>query len=509
VPLDTEMTILNRTLTSITDALPLLLPEWILMAGFIFILIADLMLKGQSEDKRKRLLLSYQLITLLAAFTATYMLYRDAPFIGPFFNGFLWLIPVGLWLKMLLIGVTFLITVLFGFHKGDEVSDYGKGEYHLFTLALLLGASFLSMAANLLSILLALEIMSLSAYALTAFRASEQAAKEALRYFLLGAVATAVMIYGMSFLYGFTGTLQWTSAEFWQGLSMVSPVAVWLFFSFFLVGFLFKIAAIPFHFWVTGVYRTAPWSSVALFALVPKLAAMGFLFQLSGSWDQMAEFLIPLIAIITLLSLLVGNFAALREGDARVLMAWSSVAQAGFLLAFLLLPQEMGGPILYFYLAVYALAALIAFWVIDYIGRKKKSFQLEDWSSGTPVHGLILVLGLVAFISLIGIPPVAGFTAKLFLFSSLAELYGSTNNPWILAVLLFAVMNTAISAFYYLRIPYQTLMLTKREEGQPKALAPRFFTWVVPGMLVLVLVLVFLRPGLLTLAANSFTFGAY
>jgi NADH-quinone oxidoreductase subunit N len=424
---------------------------------------------------------------------------------GTLFNGYLMLSPALVGLKALMVMVVLLAVLLFAYGK-EEGKDFSKGEFHFFILSMLLGASFLSMSASFLTLILAMELLSLSAYALTGFRSSAAASGQALRYFLLGAVATAIMLYGVSFLYGFTGTLQWSSSEFWEGLRFIPDTAVGLFFGLFLVGFLFKLAAAPFHFWVTGVYKAAPWPAVVLFALLPKIASLALLQQFSAYWQPLQGFLIPLLSGLILLSLLVGNFAALREKDARVLMAWASVGQAGFLLSFLLLDPLGGITGLYFYLAVYAIGVLGAFWLIERVKAIKGSFTLESWSHGPPLPALYGVLSVVFMVSLIGIPPLAGFTAKFFLFAGLAEAYTASSEPWLLAVLLFGVLSTAVSAFYYLKIPFYLLVATKEKPEETTYTTPRFWSFLLPALLGLLLLMVFLKPSLLTLALNSLTF---
>lgn len=492
-------------LEGITLSLDKLLAEGILLAGLVFIFVADLVLKGASKARRKRLLVSYLIGTLLASLAALWILGTQQDFSGTLFNGYLFINPAIVGLKGLLMGVVLLTVLLFTGVEG-EFMDFSKGEFHFFILSMLLGASFLSMAANFLSLILAMELLSLAAYALTGFRSSRAASGHTLRYFLLGAVATAVMVYGISFLYGFTGTLEWRSFEFWEALGTIPDAAVGLFFGLFLVGFLFKMAAAPFHFWVTGVYQSAPWPAVVLFALLPKLASMGVLQLFSIYWQPLQSFLLPFWSGIILLSLVVGNFAALREKDARVLMAWASVGQAGFLLSFLLLDLQAGITGLYFYMAVYALGVLGAFWVIDRVGSLKGTFDMKEWGSGPPVPTLYGLLAIVFMVSLIGIPPMAGFTAKFFLFAGLAEAYATSADSKLLAVLMVGVLTTAVSAFYYLRIPYYLLVANTKKSDEATSSTPRFWSWWVPALLVLVLLLLFIKPSLLTMALNSLTF---
>lgn len=492
-------------LEGITVSLDKLLAEGILLAGLVFIFIADLVLKGASKARRKRLLLSYLLVTLLASWAALWILGMQQGYSGTLFNGYLFINPAIVWLKGIMVGVVFFTALLFS-HTDTDFMDFSKGEFHFFVLTLLLGASFLSMSANFLTLILAMELLSLSAYALTGFRSSKAASGHTLRYFLLGAVATAVMVYGISFLYGFSGTLAWRSPEFWQALRSIPDTALSLFFGLFLVGFLFKLAAPPFHFWVTGVYKSAPWSAVVLFALLPKLASLGLLQLFSTYWQPLQGFLTPFLSGIILLSLVVGNFAALREKDARVLMAWASVGQAGFLLSFLLLDLSAGITGLYFYMLIYALGVLGAFWLIDRVGTIKGSFDMKTWGAGPPIPAIYGVFSVIFMVSLIGIPPLAGFTAKFFLFAGLADAYTTSTDSRLLAVLLVGVLTTAVSAFYYLRIPYHLLVISKDRPDENSLATPRFWSWLVPAFLALVLLILFIKPSLLTMALNNLTF---
>jgi NADH-quinone oxidoreductase subunit N len=493
---------LNDKLNTLLEGAEWLLPELVLIIGLFFILVADLAKKGDSPTK-ERLLSLYHLITLLAGSAALVIQlggFNDFSS-NTLFDGVFILNSSGLFFKLLIYASAIVCLLM----KAGDASIRGS-EYHLFSLSMVVGASFLVMSGNFIVLLLAIEIMSLASYALTAYSSGGFIASQALRYFLTGAIATAIMIYGISFLYGFTGEMTWHNAFFWDGLKVIPQQAVWAFFGFFLIGLIFKFGAVPFHLWVPGVYKSAPLSAVALFSTVPKLAVFAVLWHLSHFWSSLSPFNFMAAVLVAGFSILVGNFTALREGDARAMLGWSAIAQAGFIFSFLVLTPSSNALGFHYYLAVYAIAVIGAFWCLKLFGDRSGSFNMKDWRGMGSQWGMYGIWLLVFLVSLIGIPPVAGFTAKLLLFSSLADQYFVTNDPVILSLLFFGLLNTAVSAFYYLRIPYYLYFSEKGMSLESKQPPPRRIYHMVPAILALLLLLSFFKPDLLNLAGNPFNF---
>ena len=502
-----QIDILNQKLLNILDGFGVIIPEFILVIGIAFILIADLIIqKRKSESQRARLLTTYHLLALFGAFLATFLQLRDfADTQNQTFNGFLLVTGEGIFIRSLFY-ITGIIALLMFQRRSSETTQLLAGsELHIFSLGILIGAGILVMFSNLLSIFLAIELMSISAYALTGILKKGDSARGALRYFIFGSVATAIMLYGMSFLYGFSGTLNWQNTSFWIGLGAVPFYSAAIVVIMFFGGLFFKISAVPFHIWVPVVYRHAAWPSVALFSIVPKLAALFAIWLISSRWILINELMIPMLVIISAASMLVGNFSALRENNIKGLLGWSSIAQAGFILIILVAPIESSRFPFFFYSTVFLIMNLGAFWLVYTIGEAEKSYNLNKWTGLGKKYAFEGVLLLVFLLSLAGVPPVAGFTAKLFVFTTLFEVYSAGNDPWILFIIVFGLLNTVVAIFYYLRIPY--ILFIKAGGSEPISEKRHWVTMIIPTILGLFILFLFFRPDLLSIVLNSYNFG--
>src|SRR5688572_1510097 len=237
-------------------------------------------------------------------------------------------------------------------------AETGYGEYYAFLVLLVLGLNLMVKSANLLLLFLSIETVSIASYFLVLrLRENKPAAEASLKYLLFGAVAAGVMLYGMSFLYGFTQSLQFTEIEFWQKLALVPKPFMTVVFVLTLAGFLFKLAAFPFQFWAPDVYQGAPTPVVAFFSTAPKAAAIIVLVRFSNILNNPVlspEFssLLLLLSGMAFLTMLLGNFTALRQTNLKRLLGYSSVAHAGILLAALLIPAASRETSILFYLTI-------------------------------------------------------------------------------------------------------------------------------------------------------------
>ncbi len=379
------------------------------------------------------------------------------------------------------------------------------GELHSLLLAMLLGLYLLTMAVNLLTIYLAVELISIVSYVLTALNRDRRGAEGAVKYALFGAVSAAVMLYGMSLLYGLTGTLDVTDPGFTRALAQTDPFAVGVALVLTLGGLLFKIAAVPFHLWNPDVYEAAPTPVVSFFSVAPKAAAFLALMRL--------ETILPVdwtgwLAVVALASIAVGNFSALWQRDARRMLAYSSIAQTGFVLIGLAAASDFGLRSATFYLGAYLFATMGAFLLLDLLVAPT-SWSETAGPAGSPTRrsellyhfDLFIGLGLrqpalgvavvLVMISLVGLPLTAGFSAKLLVFSALWETYQQTERTLLGALLLFGVFNAAVSLVFYLKLPFLLFF-----RNQPDALAvprPTLGQWVLLAALVVPIVVLFLR----------------
>ncbi|MBO0936275.1 NADH-quinone oxidoreductase subunit N [Fibrella sp. HMF5335] len=372
-------------------------------------------------------------------------------------------------------------------------------EWYVLLVGMVLGLYLLTMAVNLLVIYLSIELVSIASYLLTGLVADRKAAEGGLKYLLFGAVSSAIMLYGMSLLYGLTGTLDVTSDGFAGLLAQGGPVAL-VAGLLTLAGVLFKLSAVPFHIWTPDAYEAAPIPVAAFFSIGPKAAALLVLMRLLSAGPS-AEMQTPL-AVVALAGILLGNLSALRQTDAKRLLAYSTIAQAGFLLVGVVALNESGFEAATFYVATYLFITLAAFFLIDALAPNG-SLRIADFAgrfSAAPLLGVCLT---VVMLALTGLPPTVGFTAKLLSFSALFEAYQTTGNPWLIWLYGIGLANVVVSLFYYLRIPF---LLIFRPVPAGAVLQPIRLTagqWVALAITVPPVVLLFLKPDwLLRLIAD-------
>jgi NADH-quinone oxidoreductase subunit N len=348
----------------------------------------------------------------------------------------------------------------------------GRGEYYALILMLVLGLNLMAKSVNLLMVFLAIEVVSIASYILTLTLKEEKRAVEAgLKYVLYGTLSAGVMLYGMSFFYGLTGSLDYTLVSFWRSLLDASPLMVTVAAVLVFAGFLFKISAAPFHFWTPDVYQGAPMPIVALFSTGPKMAGIIVIMRF------MAAFADPTIAaafadvllflgIAALATLAVGNFTALWQRTPRRLMAFSSVSHAGFLLmAVLAFGSDYTASVL-FYMTVLLFMNFGLFLFFQMAEEDWQVRRLEDFAGigiQLPFAG---IMALIFLLSLTGLPPLAGFMGKLLVFSQVWEAYGATGQTMLLVLLVAGVLFTGVALFYYIRIPY--FLFLKRNQSEEK-----------------------------------------
>lgn len=339
-------------------------------------------------------------------------------------------------------------------------------EFYPLFIALVVGLCLLTMSVNLLMIYLAIETVSIISYILTAIQKDRKGTEAGLKYLLFGATSSAVMLYGMSLLYGMTGTLNIASPEFTRGIAQMDQAVALISLALTLSGFLFKLSASPFHIWTPDVYEAAPSPIVAFFSTAPKIATFLLLLRF--------YFVIPLsmqtlTAGIAMATITFGNFSALWQNNAKRMLAYSTIAHSGMMLIALVILSELGVKSIVFYLVVYLFTNLAAFYLVDLLERSqleetwnpietKLLKNIQDFSGLGKVYPYIGLLLLIVMISLAGLPPTAGFFAKFTIFSALWESYQQSGSQFLLVLFVFGLLNTAISLYFYLKIPFYMFM---------------------------------------------------
>jgi NADH-quinone oxidoreductase subunit N len=364
-------------------------------------------------------------------------------------------------LSSLLKMAAFLFAALALFYSRGYLARRGlqKGEFYVLSLSALLGVLVMASAANLLTIYVGVELLSLSLYAIVAFdRDSGVAAEAAMKYFVLGAIASGTLLYGMSVLYGITGTLDLGTLS--SRLGHDPGLGFILAASFVVVAIAFKFGAVPFHMWVPDVYQGAPASSAMLVATVPKIAsfAMAFRFLSEGLVDQTADWS-QMLAVLAALSVVAGNLVAISQTSLLRMLAYSAIANVGFILFGFVSGTGAGYSAALYYTLAYVLMTVAAFAVILIASRNGCEADQLDHYKGLHQRDPLLAGAMAAIMfSTAGVPPFVGFWAKLQIIEA---LLGSNH----LVLALIAVLASVVGAFYYLRIVW--LMYFEAPGEQP------------------------------------------
>jgi NADH-quinone oxidoreductase subunit N len=313
------------------------------------------------------------------------------------------------------------------------------------------GAMIMSATTSLLMIFLGLEILSVALYVMAGMSRSEEKSEEsALKYFLLGAFASGFLLYGISFVYGATGGLDLGAVRgVWQHHDATDRTLLTFGLGLILIGLGFKTSLVPFHQWTPDVYQGAPTNVAAFMASGSKIAAFAALVRILGAFSALQHIWVPALTVIAILTMFVGNFAALVQKDVKRILGYSSIANAGYLLVAIIAYGKMAkigaGTVTYFLLS-YTLMTVGAFAVVSLLAKnRRESTRLEDLNGlwrRSPAAALLLVVFMA---SLIGIPPTAGFVGKFLIFFDAVR---ADLTP--LAIVL--AVNSIISAYYYLAI---------------------------------------------------------
>jgi NADH-quinone oxidoreductase subunit N len=362
-----------------------------------------------------------------------------------------------LFVNLVLVAVG-ILTVIF---SSQTVHRDGlpAGEYYAVMLFAIVGMMLMAQASDLLLLFLALETMSLAVYVLTGFRRDQETSSEAaFKYFLLGAFASSFFLYGIAFLYGVTGSTSLDRVgSVIAAQSMSGNPMILLGVGFLIVGFAFKVAAVPFHMWSPDAYDGAPAVVTGFMSTGVKAAAVAafarvFLSSLEPTITDWA----PVVWVIAAATMIVGTVVGVAQTSLKRMLAYSSIAHGGYLLAALVAGNDVGKAAILFYLAAYALTNLGAFGVIALLGsRERANDDLRDYAGLWHTHPALTVLMTIFLLSLGGFPPTAGFIAKWFVFSAAvgAGYYG-------LAII--GVLSSVVSVFFYLRIAVMMFM-TERD----------------------------------------------
>mgnify|MGYP001826127732 FL=1 len=432
----------------------LLLPEIFVLVMTCVVLVVDLYLTERNRDVTYVL----SLLTLAGAALLTLGNYPSGTTVamyGTFVHD-----PMGGLLKLFIYVVTAGVFI----YSRSYLRDRGlyKGEYYVLGLFAMLGMMVLVSAHSFLTIYLGLELLSLSLYAMVAFdRDSPTASEAAMKYFVLGALASGMLLYGISMLYGATGSLD--IGEVGAAVAGSEDRSIILIFAlcFVVAGLAFKLGAVPFHMWIPDVYHGAPTSVTLFIGSAPKIAAFAMLMRLlAESMGGLQPDWQGMLAILAVLSLAVGNIIAIAQTNLKRMLAYSTISPMGFLLLGVLAGTPEGYSAAMFYAVTYALMAIGAFGMIILLSRSGfEAERLDDFrglNNRSPWFAFIM---LILMFSMAGVPPTVGFYAKL----SVLEAVVAIDMVWIALV---AVFFSIIGAFYYIRV-VKLMYFDESESDEP------------------------------------------
>jgi NADH-quinone oxidoreductase subunit N len=414
-------------------------------------------------------------------------------------SGMLVVDPLSLFFRMLLIGAALLVLLAFTFRNSRELWGLGQGEFHTLLLAVTLANLLLASANDMAMLYLALEMVSIGSYVMVAYMKGDRMSNEAsLKYVLFGAVSTGGMLYGLSLLYGLSGSTSLPVVRDVLAGPMTDATRMTLYVVALLVfaGFGFKTAAVPFHFWCPDVYQGAPTPVTAFLSVAPKAAGFAIVtrFFFSGlatsdgdAWNLTGSIDWPwVLMLVSAVTMTVGNVAALTQTNLKRLLAYSSIAHAGYVFMGVVALSRNGARGMMVYLLAYLVMNLGAFLVVTLVHRQDGTFDLRDYPGLYRRAPLLTVAMAVFLLSLMGIPPLVGFMGKLYVFAAVIEK--GPSYWWYAAV---GAVNAAIAAFYYARVLKTMIIDAGNEEKPPFSLHTADAAWVTVLALANLLPLLF------------------
>jgi NADH-quinone oxidoreductase subunit N len=417
-----------------------LLPEIILTIMGTLLMVLDPLISKRSSHLFGHL----SVLGLLAAMAGAVFAYGQS---GPAFGNMLMVDGFATFFRVLVIAVG-ILTILpsYRFLARQEAET---GEFHALLLFSIAGQCLMASANDLIIIFIGLEISSISSYILAGYLRDDKRANEAsLKYFLLGSFATAFFLYGVAVIYGTTQTINLSGVR----ASLTGPDApnalfVSLAAALMFVGLAFKVSASPFQIWAPDVYQGAPTPVAAFLSTGPKAAAFAiFLRIFMTAFEPIANGWGPLVWVSALLSMTIGNFAAIRQSNIKRMLAYSSIAHAGYILVALTARSEIGTAAAMFYLAAYAFMQIGAFAAVSHLsGRGERYQNIEDLAGLGQKQPLTAAMLTIFLLSLIGVPLTGGFFGKFYIFRAAVE----SHLVWLTVL---GLLNSAVAAYYYLRI---------------------------------------------------------
>jgi NADH-quinone oxidoreductase subunit N len=459
----------TNNLNYLVNSLYLIKPELVIAAFLVLLVLADLI-----WIKNKKIL---PFIAIIGLLTAGYFLIdqfgtNKFAFSTTSSAGMFIVDPFGSFFKLLIVFASILI-ILFSVLSTEIKDSFDRhGEYYTLIFGMIIGMMFMVSASDLIVIYISLELVSLSSYVLAGFTKNSLRNSEAsLKYVIYGGVSSGIMLFGISIIYGITGSTNLYEINSLIQAPQMQNLTFLLAGILIFVGIGFKISAAPFHFWTPDVYEGAPIPITAFLSIASKAAGFALLIRFikvtfvqsidpNGFWHLLSIIdWKSFIIIISILTMTLGNFAALWQTNMKRLLAYSSIAHAGYLLLGLAVMSNEGITAIIIYFIAYAFMNLGAFFVVMLIANKIGSEELDDYKglgASAPFLGVSLAIFMV---SLTGLPPTVGFIGKLYLFIALVDAK-------MIVVAVIALLNSVVSLYYYIKV-LKCLFLDKSEKETP------------------------------------------
>jgi NADH-quinone oxidoreductase subunit N len=492
---------LPGSINDVLGGIPFFMPELYLAILFIVVLVTDLLF-GKNSPKLCRIVACAGILLVIQRDYQQ----NELLTIGGFGNGHFFfsnmLLVTHLVISFKLIIDVLAIVLLLYFAWDDKLNSHSKGLSDLYTISIgsLFGLHLMVMAVNILTVYIAIELVSIASYLLVAYRSENALSAEAgLKYVLFGAASSAIMLYGISLLYAFTGSLDLYLGNLLPGLTHANNVAVAFALVLVLIGIGFKLSFVPIHFWVPDVYEGAPTPVTAWLSTLPKIAGFGLLINFLTPFIYYAQWHVLdfklAFGIIGIATMIAGNFAAVMQSNIKRMLAYSSIGHTGFALMAVVTFNATSFHALVYYLAVYAIANIAALALSTYFSNVTGAVNLDDYKGLGHKYPVASICFVIVLVSLTGIPVSAGFTAKLLVFSSVYGAYQDSRGLIPLLMLITGAVTTVVSLFYYIKIPLN--LFIKRTELVRDDTVKSYPILVLSVMIAVLIVLLGIFPNLL------------
>ena len=472
------------TMATMPNIIPAL-PELFLAGVIMLLLMFGVFQKGGIKDND---VAAFNIVSMLSMVSLILAVFLLIPITSPRITTFADMFVIDVFAvfskSLVLVAAAFGILMSRDFMERHHIARF---EFPILILFAALGMMLMISANDLISLYVGLEMQSLSLYVMAAIQRDDERATEAgLKYFVLGAVASGLLLYGASLVYGFAGTTNFDAlAVLFNGGETSTGVVIGI--VFILAGLSFKVSAVPFHMWTPDVYEGAPTPVTAFFAVAPKIAALAlFLRVMIGPFGGLIEHWQQIIVLVSILSMALGAFAAINQRNIKRLMAYSSIGHVGYALVGLAAGTEIGVCGVLIYLSIYLVMNIGTFACILCMRRGGRMVEeIDDLAGLGKTHPLLAATLVVFMFSLAGIPPLAGFFGKLYVFLAAIE-----SGLYLLAIL--GVIASVVGAFYYLRI-IKIMYFDEALDALDKPIG-RDLSAVI-GVSALIIILFFAYPG--------------